>query len=120
MHLWDTREANASISFHSHTDRINSICSSDYHLYSASDDCTVRLFDLRRPTVLQIMQKVHPVTAMTLVGSRLLACSSLVELEGWKGSLALSARVKTVKYWEARKWLALGDSQGEVRVYHVR
>lgn len=120
VQLWDTREANASISFHSHTDRINSLCSSGFNLYSASEDCTVRVFDLRRPAVPQILSKPHPVTALTLVGSSLLACSSIVELEGWKGSLEVSGRVKVVKYWEEKKWLALGDGQGEVRVYHVR
>lgn len=120
VQLWDTREANASISFHSHTDRINSLCCSGFNIYSASEDCSVRMFDLRRPAVPQILSKSHPVTVLTLVGGNLLTCSSAVELEGWKGSLEVSGRVKVAKYWENKKWLALGDGQGEVRVYHVR
>lgn len=120
VQVWDSRDTNASISFHSHTERINSLCSFESSLYSASDDCTVRLFDLRRPSIFQVIPKSHPVTALAMIGSRLLACSSTVELEGWRGGLELNGRVKVAKYWEERKWLTLGDGQGELRVYHVR
>lgn len=120
VQLWDNRDTNAAISFHSHTERINSLCSFESNLYSASDDCTVRLFDIRRPTVLQVIPKSHPVTTVAMIGSHLLACSSTVELEGWKGGLELKGRVKVAKYWEEKRWLMLGDGQGELRVYHVR
>ena len=123
VQVWDMREAAPTVTIHSHTDTVSSFASSDFSLYSGSYDHSIRLFDLRYPAFPpRIIYKNAPVTAVTIIDSRLLACSEdgVMEMEGCKGGVERTKRpIKEVKYWEERRWLVTGDGEGIGRVYAV-